>query len=142
MELRCGCLILRALSLWSSTDYRLGVGATPSGNTGLTGPTDANVVNVQFLSTTIFGNPVVVYPGDKWSYSLTYQPGGGPNFGTNQVTYSISRTGSTQTFTAQVDIATAIATAPSLGGGLAWLGFVGASGGATEEIWVTNVQVR
>ena len=106
------------------------------------GATDANIQNIQVLSTAIFGSPVVINPNDRWSYTVTYQPGGGPNFGTNQVTYSISRGGATQTFTAQVDINTAIATAPSLGNGRAWLGFVSASGGSTEEVWITNLQVR
>ena len=121
----------------TSNNFHLGIGGAAA---GLVGPTDASIVNVQFLSTTVFGNPVIMAANDKWSYTLTFQPGGGAASNPNQVSYSISRGGATQSFTAQVDINAAINAAPSLGGGLTWLGFVAASGGATEEVWVTNVQ--
>ena len=119
----------------TSNYFSVGVG------TSTTGIAQPSALGLQFLSTSIFGTSVVVFPGDVWSHTVTFQPGGGSAFSSNQVTYTISRSGASQTFTAQLDINAAISAAPALGSGLTWLGFVAASGGSTEENWVTNVQV-
>lgn len=132
-------LVANTYSGAANNYFRLGTGAVSS---GLTSAGDANIINVQFLSTATFGSPVLINANDRWSFTLHFQPGGGTAFGSNQVSYSITRNGATQSFTARVDINAAINAAPTLGNGMAWLGFLGASGGSTEEVWITNVNVR
>ena len=114
----------------TSAYIRVGVGA---GSTGLLSPSDARI-SLAFLSTSTFGAAYAIATNDRWSYTLTFYPS------TNQVLYSIARGAALQNFSAIVDINTAINAAPTRGGGFAWLGFSGATGGSTEEAWVTNVR--
>lgn len=121
----------------TSAYIRVGVGARGA---GLTSESDSNIAaNTQPISTATFGSTYTINVNDKWSFTLAFYPGG-TGGAANQVVYSISRGAASQTFSATVDINAAIGTSPALGGGFAWLGFAGATGGACEEAWVTNVQ--
>lgn len=121
----------------SSAYIRVGVGASSS---GLATATDANLSpNTAFLSTATFGSAYTIATNDKWSYTLSFLPGGNGG-AANQVLYSVTRGAASQSFSATVDINSAINTAPSIGGGFAWLGFSGGTGGSTEEAWVSNVR--
>jgi len=114
----------------TSAYIRVGVGARGA---GLTSESDSNIAaNTQPISTATFGSTYTINVNDKWSFTLAFYPGG-TGGAANQVVYSISRGAASQTFSATVDINAAIGTSPALGGGFAWLGFAGATGGRVRR---------
>jgi hypothetical protein len=122
----------------SSNNLRMAVGAASA---GISGATDAVMSpSLTYLSTSIFGSPVTLSLNDKWTHTLAFYPGGFGSFPTNSLVYTVARGAAVQTFTAQIDINTAINANPSPNKGFAWVGFSSATGGSTEELWISNVQ--
>ena len=83
-----------------------------------------------------FGASTSIAAGDVWAVSAAFYPASA-NSGT--LTWSLARGIQSASFSATLDVPGALNAAPTTGDGTAWLGFGGATGGSSQEVWVTDV---